>query len=182
MVEKCSDECATAVVIKAAFTKTGVYELNQNVFNEDDFLAAKLIAEAESRAENAEEEPMNERVLLVMEEDIPFGSFEEVAKTSGTASLFENLNPSDPIKIGQIGKKSNRGRKAMKSAILNSPQMRSQLKEAAEKRATKRKNEQKAHQNKRIKGKKLKAPPAKKGAGIKKAPVANATPAIPHII
>lgn len=178
VVEKCFDECATAAVIKAAFEKTGVYKLNRNIFTDDDFLAARLIAEAEARAENAEGEPIDDRVLLVMEEDIPAGSFEEVASTSGTSSLFENLNASGPIRIGQIAKKSNRGPKAMQSCVLTSPEMRTKLQTSAEKRAiNKRKKDEKSQRpTKRIKGETSQAPATKKNSEKKKAPASKTAP------
>lgn len=153
IVEKCFDECITAAIIKAAFTNTGIYELNRNVFTENDFLAAKLIADAHSRAE---EGIMDDSLTLVMDEDIPTGSFEEVSSNSGTSNLYENLNAAGPLRAGELAKRTNRGRKGMKSCILTSPQMRIQLKEAADKRESKKRiaEDKLKAPNKRIKGEK----------------------------
>lgn len=153
IVEKCLDEAATPAIIKTAFSRTGVFEFNAHTFTEEDFIAARVIAEAEERARtraepsaemSAEHHQHLDRVLLVLNEDIPTGSMEEVATTSASrmSSTYVNLNAAGPLQIGQAKQKSNRGRKAMKSTVLTTPQKRSELQEAAEKRlANKRKKE-----------------------------------------
>lgn len=168
IVEKCVDEAATPAIIKSAFARTGVYELNKNTFTDDDFLAAKLIAEAEARAGGGEPaDTEEERLILVLDEDMHVGSNEEVATSSGTSSMIANLNESGPLKLGKLQKKSNRGPKPMRSSVLTSSPVRNALQEAAEKRlANKRKKEDASNK-----------PPAKKRANAtsasKKATQAN---------
>lgn len=171
IVEACLDECATAANIKSAFKRTGVFEFNRNIFTEDDFFAAKKIAEANARAEMTQEQIEDsglERVLLVLDENIPIGSETELDSTDGTdasspfdskaastsvtdfghlsrtSSMNSNLNSAGPVRIyGK--KKSNRGQPAVKSAVLTTPEKRNQLHDAAAKRsAKKRQSEEKA--------------------------------------
>lgn len=152
-VEQSLDERATTAVIKSAFAQAGVWPLNPHRFTDSDFYAAQKIAEAEARAAMTEEEVEAnglDRVLLVLDDEIPIGSESEVttsdgASTSGISDMTANLNDSGPVKI--IGKKkSNRGRKPMKSAVLTSPKKHAEIKEAAANRAEKqRKSEDKAN-------------------------------------
>lgn len=158
IVEACLDESARAHNIKMAFEKTGVYKFNPTIFTDDEFISAELIADAEFRARgNVEEDTANQRAIVVLEEDIPAGSFEEVS-TSGTSSMHSSLNAVGPVGMGTPRVKSNRGRKPMASAILTSSEKLNELQEQADKReATKRKKEQKQ------------TPPAEKGPPAKKA-------------
>lgn len=152
IVEKCLDERATVAVIKSAFERPGIFELNSREFTDSDFFAAQKLAEADARAAKTQEEleeSGEERVLLVMEENIPIESGSErttsdVASVSGTSSITSNLNVAGPVRI--VGKKkSNRGRQAMTSAVLTSPAKRDEIKAAADKRAkNKRKAEERA--------------------------------------
>lgn len=92
-----------------------------------------------------------DRVLLVLDEDIPIGSESEVttsdvASTSGISDMVANLNESGPVKI--IGKKkSNRGRKPMTSAVLTSPLKHAEIKQAATDRAEKKRKSEEAAAN-----------------------------------
>lgn len=195
VVEKCLEECGTIATIKSAFENTGVCEFNPNRFTDDDYAAAKLIAEAEARANMTEEELAEQgldRVLLLMEDEIPTGSFEEVASNedvaststafnqddaststafnedtaSTSSSMNLNLNLSGPVRIVGSAKKSNRGRKPMKSCVLTTPEKRDELYDAAEKR----------NANKRKKEEKGKNPPVKRGPKKKEAQKKKAAP------
>lgn len=148
-----------------------MYEFNSNIFTDDDFFAARKIAEANARAEMTQEQIEDtglERVLLVLDEDLPIGSETDLDSTLGTdvsspfdtstsdvasqgtdfghlsrtSSMNSNLNTAGPVRIyGK--KKSNRGRPAVKSAVLTTPEKRNQL-HAAKRSAKKRQMEERA--------------------------------------
>lgn len=192
LIEKSLDEGATPHNIKKAFETTGVYELNPHVFKNEDFIAAEMIERANSTADQFENgEISNEdRRAIIFDEEIPTEYFEEVsfeevpieevsfnqASTSASGSVPSTsgsvvslIASVGPVQFGIPRKKSNRGPKPMKSAILTASQTRDVLKEKSDKReVNKRKKEAKT------------ATPVKKGKGrakgIKTAPLKKRKP------
>lgn len=155
IAEECLDACATRKNIKNGFKATGICEYNPNVFSAEDFVAAELSGEKET----IEDEGEDQRVIMVSSDVIEAVTHEEVttsasgkASTSSVslipsiskASISHALQEVGPTKRVTPAKKSNRGRKPMKTTILTSPENVAIIKDKAEmKRAKDSKKEQK---------------------------------------
>ncbi|XP_055308969.1 uncharacterized protein LOC129572878 [Sitodiplosis mosellana] len=161
----CLDIAATPRNIKAGFASCGIYPFNPDNFSESDFVAANPTDEMPSTS--IEQNDFERRIVVLSADDIEPGAHEEVATsessfaTSSTSSsaitpavLRQALNAVGPLNLGTPAKKSNRGRKPMKAAILTSPEVVADLREKAD--AKRKKIEQQKE-----KGTK-KGPPAKK--------------------
>lgn len=118
IVDKCLNLGLTPKNIKSGFEVTGIYPFNPDVFAELDFI------EYEINGENKQNGKPLAHVILTDEE----------ASTSASSLLHLTLNQIGPVQFVEPKKKSNRGRKAMKSAILTSPEKISELKTQADKR------------------------------------------------
>lgn len=134
---KCLDVTVTPKNIKSGFRSTGVYPFDANAFTEVDFVAAEISGEFQCDSDDSDTE--NQHRIVVSGVDIKTAAHEEVTiseapSTSGTISsafLRQALKEVGPMKQATPAKKSNRGRKPMKTAILTSPEVVSELKEKA---------------------------------------------------
>ena len=96
--------------------------------------------------DDEEENADTQRPIIVSGDDISTAAHEEVLtsepSTSGIASLSSHVSAKQlrdalktvgPLKMGTPVKKSNRGRKSMKTAVLTSPEVVADLRDKAEK-------------------------------------------------
>ena len=145
IVYECLDAMLTPKIIKSGFRATGIFPFDAQIFSEVDFIASKLSSENlcdddddDDEAENAD----TQRQIIVSGD-----AHEEVLtsepSTSGTASLNSHVSAKQlrdalktvgPLKMGTPVKKSNRGRKPMKTAVLTSPEVVADLRDKAEKK------------------------------------------------
>ncbi|XP_043467023.1 uncharacterized protein LOC122501547 [Leptopilina heterotoma] len=127
IAEQALDIAATPKSIKSGFKTTGIFPFNPNVFSESDYVAAESSGENLIGVEddNAEEQ---RRIVVLTDRDMPSTSGLASASTlvsmssvdTSTSSLRDVLKSVGPLKLGTPAKKSNRGRKPMKSTILTS--------------------------------------------------------------
>lgn len=157
IADKCLDATATPRNIKSGFRATGIFPFDPNVFTAEDFLAADLSGENQCSDDDNDANPDSRRVIVVSADSIDLAAHEEVTtstsemastssmpSTSG-ASLRTILREVGPLQHVTPAKKSNRGRRPMKSTILTSPENVAALKEKAQKkRISDEKNKQKA--------------------------------------
>lgn len=167
LADKCLDLAATPRNIKAGFRATGIYPYDPNVFTAEDFLASKLSGENQC-SDDDDDDPSSHRIIVVNTDAIETGANEEVTtsaseiaststmpSTSGV-SLRRALEEVSPLQHKTPTKKSNRGRKPMKTTILTSAEnVEIVRKKADEKRAKQARIDEK-------KAKKAGGPPAKR--------------------
>jgi len=129
-VRQTLDLALTPRNIKAGFQATGISPFNPNVvFVDSDFVQAVVTGEndkviaAEPEESNIE---LQRRIVTNVSEVAPH----EEASTS----LSSILSSVGPLCASTPGKKSNRGRKSMKSCILTSPENISEAKRKGEKK------------------------------------------------
>lgn len=138
ILDKCLDIAVTPKNIKAGFKASGIFPFDANAFTEVDFVAAEISGENQSMDDDNDTEDNQRRIIIraadisVAHEEVTTSESSAVASTSGTASDADALVRVSPLKIGDRKKKSNRGRKPMKSAILTSPDVVTNLREKAE--------------------------------------------------
>lgn len=164
ILEKCLDVAVTPKNIKAGFKASGIFPFDANVFTEVDFVASTLSDENKSTDDDNEEEDNQRRIIItaadisVAHEGVTTSESSAVASTSGIASQADALVRVGPLKMGEPKKKSNRGRKPMKTAILTSPEVLDNLREEAklkEKAAKKQGPPPKKRRTSRTKNQKL---------------------------
>lgn len=142
------------------FIISGIIPFDSNIFTDEDFQAAEN--EFVERIENLQagangETHEEERVIQVVFHD-EAGANEDVSTSTNnepltsTQSLDDTLISIGPLRPGKVKKKSNRGRKAMKSVILTSSPIRNELKQRAEKTFENKMKRLKALQNQVLKG------------------------------
>lgn len=150
IVYQCLDAMLTPKIIKSGFRATGIFPFDAQIFSEVDFTASKLSSENLCGDDDDDDEEENadiQRPIIVSGDDISTAAHEEVLtsepSTSGTASLSSHVSAKqlrdalktvEPLKMGTPAKKSNRGRKPMKTAVLTSPEVVADLRDKAEKK------------------------------------------------
>lgn len=137
----------TAETIQSGFRCTGIYPFTPDIFNETDFIAAVLSGE-NNQAVEIEREYSDEqlrRICVISDDQVAAHkevSTSEEPSTSASNASIPTRSESLSCLLSEIGpmqaktprKKSNRGRKSMKSAVLTSPENISTLKESHAKR------------------------------------------------
>ncbi|XP_071581471.1 uncharacterized protein [Temnothorax nylanderi] len=139
IVDQCLDTAVTPKNIKAGFRATGIFPFDPHVFTEIDFIASDLSGENEY--DDDEEDEDNQRRVIVSGDAIPTTAHEEVVTSEPSTSsvlsakdLRGALKSVGPLKLGTPAKKSNRGRKPLKSVVLTSPENLSDQRDKTEKR------------------------------------------------
>jgi len=127
IVEQCLDTVATPKNIKAGFRATGIFPFDPHVFTKIDFIASHLGGENE--CDDDEEDEDNQRRIIVSGDAIATTAHEEVTTSEPSTNsvvsakeLRDALKSAGPLKLSTPAKKSNRGRKPMKSVVLTSPE------------------------------------------------------------
>ncbi|XP_018405552.1 PREDICTED: uncharacterized protein LOC108781928 [Cyphomyrmex costatus] len=146
---KALDQALTPANIKAGFTATGICPLNRNIFGSSDFVQAaqsdqRQTATLIERASDKE----NQRRICVLTVQMEITAHEEVYTSEPSTSIVSRSESLSSL-LSDIGlfqqatphKKSNRGRKPMKSAVLTSPDFIADLKDKKEKRDAAKKKE-----------------------------------------
>lgn len=142
LVRKTLDLALTPRNIKAGFQATGISPYNPDIFVDSDFVQAVINSENEAVVAAEPEEVNNESQCRIVI-NVPEVAAHEEANTSETSStsilpheshLPSILSSIGPLQTSTPAKKSNRGRKSMKSCILTSPENISELKEKQIKR------------------------------------------------
>jgi len=154
IAEQCLNACVTQRNVKNGFKITGIYEYNPDVFTAEDFIAAELSGENEVIGDESDQHVLmvsGDVIETVVHEKVTTTAFEigstgasSMPSTSG-ASIRRTLEEVSPIKRITPVKKSNRGRKGMKSTILTSPENVANLRQKAEEKQAK---EAKKHKKK----------------------------------
>lgn len=139
------DKAVTPQNIKSGFRCTGICSFDSDVFNETDFIEAVLSGENDQAAavETLYNEEEQRRIFVSNEQDVT--AHEEVSTSepstsagpssvSRSESLSSLLSEIGPMQAATPAKKSNRGRKPMRSTILTSPSNIDALKTARAKR------------------------------------------------
>lgn len=138
IVDRCLDLAFTAKNIKSGFNATGIFPMNPNIFGVEDFQLAAISDENVSAIADSHANEDDQRQIIFF--DNPPAAEEEVTSSISNApstsgvSLDEPLSKIGPVQPGTPRKKSNRGRKAMQSAVLTSAEKRKELGALAEKR------------------------------------------------
>ncbi|XP_018395735.1 PREDICTED: uncharacterized protein LOC108774189 [Cyphomyrmex costatus] len=138
------DSALTSKTIKSGFAATGISPFNPDIFSDADFVQA-VQQNAEEAAIEADLNENNQRRIIVVDplnvvcdeaivpETIePTTSRGALTMTPGQASILDEIGP---LQAATPKKPSNRGRKAMKSCELTSPENIAVLKEKAAKKA-----------------------------------------------
>lgn len=143
LVRSTLDLALTPRNIKAGFLATGIAPYNPDIFVDSDFLQAVLCGENDRAVAEAE---MNDDELqrrIVVSDALEVSAYTEVetsvepsASLSRALSLSSVLSSIGPMQTATPVKKSNRGRRAMSSTILTSPESMSALREKQQKRVS----------------------------------------------
>ncbi|XP_054729343.1 uncharacterized protein LOC129238338 [Anastrepha obliqua] len=136
------DVALTPKNIKAGFRATGIFPFNPQAFTEIDFVASKL--SGENACDDDEEDVDNQRRIIMSGDSISTAAHEEITTSEPSTSTAVSvkdlrlaLTSVGPLKLGTPVKKSNRGRKPMKSAVLTSPECVTEIREKAKKKQEK---------------------------------------------
>lgn len=163
---KALDLALTPINIKSGFRASGICPYNSNIFTASDFIQASIAALNEPGTSQAEQEEENaQRTLLVPDVGAEAEVFTSEPSTSepsasvsraSSMSILDEIGPLKPTTPKPP--KSKRGRPAMKSAILTSPENRDELREKRAKRDAAEQMKEQRKQQRELK----KATPAKK--------------------
>lgn len=118
--------------IVSGFEATGICQFNPDVFTDADFLAAALNGENTAATQHERQIDAGEQRRIISTGLPAPAAFEEVttsnepttsaASMSRSTSLSSVLTDIGPLQKGEPKKKSNRGRKPMKSSVLTTPE------------------------------------------------------------
>lgn len=142
IVKATLDLALTPRNIKSGFEKTGICPFNSDIFTDVDFLQTELSGENSAVAAMEANQNEQEQRRIVVEHDVPdVGAIEtvstsETATTSRASSHSSLLDDIGPLRPSSPKKKSNRGRKPLKSTVLTSPEHRKLLRDKSDKRNT----------------------------------------------
>lgn len=138
------DLALTPINIKSGFVATGIAPFNPNIFSDFEFVQAVQQNSIEVAVDIDLNEDEQRRIVI---DDVPnVGREEEVLSSepstsrsasamSGASSISFILDEVGPLQAATPKKKSKRGRKAMQSCELTSPENIAVLKEKASKKA-----------------------------------------------
>lgn len=150
LVRSTLDLALTPRNIKAGFLATGICPYNPDIFADSDFVQAVFSGENERAVQENEETEGDLQRRIIVSDTLEVGADKEAASSVGThakvassepltstsceSDLSKILSSIGPVQAATPVKKSNRGRRAMKSAILTSSDNRQQLREKQAKR------------------------------------------------
>lgn len=142
LADKALDESVNKKNIKAGFRRAGIFPLDRTRFGEKDFLATKLSGENQMAEQSELELHEDDRrsIFVVFDENDHPAAHEEVTTSEASTSLSSlqlSLSKMGPVQPGEIRKKSNRGRRAMQSTVLTSPESIAKLQEKSDAKVTK---------------------------------------------
>lgn len=128
LVETTLDLALVPRTIKSGFEATGICPFNPDIFVDSDFVQAEVSGENVSDASLELQQDEDEQRRIVVASDVPEPAAHETVSTSSepstsisrASSLCSLLSEIGPLQKGSPKKKSNRGRKAMRSTVLTS--------------------------------------------------------------